>query len=119
MSERDDELEEGLLSGSNRKDVPLRSTWITRIRVSRAALIWTGILLLSVFFLIGRRRPSRRDGHPQTLPVSEDEQRKWAQYSPYHALAEYQPPPAGCEVTQVSSVLLVFESTLISLRRTS
>ena len=36
------------------------------------------------------------------LGVPKSMQTKWAMYSPWHALAVYEPPPKGCNITQVS-----------------
>ncbi|KAJ3993756.1 phytase [Lentinula boryana] len=40
--------------------------------------------------------PERRTSQTHIL------QRNWGAYSPYHPVAEYVPPPEGCEITQVN-----------------
>ena len=40
--------------------------------------------------------------HAPPLGVPRAMQTKWAMYSPWHALAAYEPPPEGCNITQVS-----------------
>ncbi|KAG7087385.1 hypothetical protein E1B28_013357 [Marasmius oreades] len=53
----------------------------------------TAVALISAFL---RCATSAKSNHDQEAPL----ERSWAQYSPFFPVAQYIPPPAGCEVTQ-------------------
>lgn len=93
---QDDELEQGLLSGT--RTVP-RSTlpppW--KMLFGFVALA----CLLSLFEVLATSVPKNT---APTFPIPESEQREWSAYSPYFPLAEYKAPPAGCRINQVNIV---------------
>ena len=47
------------------------------------------------------------------LPIPENEQLNWAQYSPYFPAAEYTKPPSGCNVDQVCDPCIIRHESLL------
>ncbi|KAI0337973.1 phosphoglycerate mutase-like protein [Trametopsis cervina] len=94
----DDELQEGLLSGFRKTRSPW--SWPRLRRVAFAIVLLFVSIFLFIFVFVPR--PTRTDD--TTLPVPETDQLNWAQYAPYLPAAQYEPPPAGCRVTQVNII---------------
>ncbi|KAI0684185.1 phytase [Cytidiella melzeri] len=95
-----DELQEGLLSGTRKALLsPRRSSRVCRV----VAVALCSVALLAY---LARSSPPFSGPTEQILDslVPETQRRSWAQYAPYYSTAEYELPPAGCEVTQVNII---------------
>lgn len=91
------ELEQGLLSGTRK---PSPSFVTTRWRKMAAGFV---VLIVGIWILMWSWSAVAFKPITPVFPIPEKEQLNWGQYSPYFPVAEYEPPPDNCKITQVSS----------------